>query len=148
MFHARLHSFSRLVISLTLSLILSAGLASFGSDARAQDKRQNAPGEFDFYVLSLSWSPSFCEAARERGNTGRSQQVQFAIATGRADNGLRFACREPGEGPRGIAGAKQKDAHCHAVSLPRCARRAAVHSSRTESSSSAACRSFQSAVKA
>ena len=40
------------------------------------DKRQNAPGEFDFYVLSLSWSPSFCEAARERGNTGRSQQVQ------------------------------------------------------------------------
>ncbi len=35
--------------------------------ASAQDHRQNAPGEFDFYVLSLSWSPSFCEAARERG---------------------------------------------------------------------------------
>src|SRR3569623_3103592 len=40
------------------------------------DRRQNAPGQFDFYVLSLSWSPSYCEAARERGNTGRSQQVQ------------------------------------------------------------------------
>ena len=39
----------------------------------AQDRRQNAPGEFDFYVLSLSWSPSFCEAAAERGNSGRSQ---------------------------------------------------------------------------
>ena len=24
------------------------------------DKRQNAPGQFDFYVLSLSWSPSYC----------------------------------------------------------------------------------------
>ena len=41
--------------------------------ASAQDRRQNAPGEFDFYVLSLSWSPSFCEEASERGNEGRSQ---------------------------------------------------------------------------
>ena len=57
---------SRLLISLALVLI-SAGLAA------AQDRRQNAPGEFDFYVLSLSWSPSFCEAASERGNSGRSQ---------------------------------------------------------------------------
>ena len=41
-----------------------------------QDRRQSAPGEFDFYVLALSWSPSFCEAASERGNSGRSQQAQ------------------------------------------------------------------------
>jgi ribonuclease T2 len=34
--------------------------------ASAQDARQNQPGEFDFYVLSLSWSPSFCDAAGER----------------------------------------------------------------------------------
>jgi ribonuclease T2 len=52
-----------------------AGLAATGP-AAAQDRRQNAPGEFDFYVLSLSWSPSFCEAASERGNSGNSQQVQ------------------------------------------------------------------------
>jgi ribonuclease T2 len=57
---------SRLLISLALVLV-SAGFAA------AQDRRQNAPGEFDFYVLSLSWSPSFCEAASERGNSGRSQ---------------------------------------------------------------------------
>jgi ribonuclease T2 len=44
--------------------------------ASAQDRRQNTPGEFDFYVLSLSWSPSFCEEAAERGNGGRSQQAQ------------------------------------------------------------------------
>jgi ribonuclease T2 len=44
--------------------------------ASAQDRRQNTPGEFDYYVLSLSWSPSFCEAASERGSSGRSQQAQ------------------------------------------------------------------------
>ena len=57
---------SRLLISLAL-VVVSAGMAC------AQDRRQNAPGEFDFYVLALSWSPSFCEAAAERGNSGRSQ---------------------------------------------------------------------------
>jgi ribonuclease T2 len=57
---------SRLLVSLTLILVSAA-------TAAAQDRRQNAPGEFDFYVLSLSWSPSFCEAASERGNSGRSQ---------------------------------------------------------------------------
>jgi ribonuclease T2 len=40
--------------------------------APAQDARQNQPGEFDFYVLSLSWSPSFCDAAADRGK----QQAQ------------------------------------------------------------------------
>src|SRR5262249_40589503 len=33
--------------------------------------RQNAPGQFDYYVLSLSWSPSFCETAT--GNARRQQ---------------------------------------------------------------------------
>ena len=57
---------SRLLFSLAL-VVVSAGMAS------AQDRRQNAAGEFDFYVLALSWSPSFCESAAERGNSGRSQ---------------------------------------------------------------------------
>jgi ribonuclease T2 len=43
-----------------LALLLAPRAAS------AQDPRQNTPGEFDFYVLSLSWSPSFCAAAAER----------------------------------------------------------------------------------
>ena len=60
---------SRLLISLAL-VFVAAGHGA------AQDRRQNAPGEFDFYVLALSWSPSFCEAASERGNSGRSQQIQ------------------------------------------------------------------------
>ena len=62
----------RLVIS--LGVLALAALTAY--PASAQDRRQNAPGEFDFYVLSLSWSPSFCEAAQERGGNNRSAQMQ------------------------------------------------------------------------
>lgn len=41
--------------------------------AAAQDARQNSPGQFDFYVLALSWSPSFCAAAHERGRAPKQQ---------------------------------------------------------------------------
>src|SRR5215470_15328818 len=41
----------------------------------AQDARQNEPGKFDFYVLTLSWSPTFCEASAER-SAGRVTQGQ------------------------------------------------------------------------
>jgi ribonuclease T2 len=43
------------------------------SFAVAQDRRQNQPGKFDFYVLSLSWSPSFCEASGGRGTPPQEQ---------------------------------------------------------------------------
>ena len=36
---------------------------------------QQEPGQFDFYVLSLSWSPSFCAEAAER-HAGRSVSLQ------------------------------------------------------------------------
>ncbi|VIO68773.1 ribonuclease T2 family protein [Bradyrhizobium ivorense] len=65
----RLVTISRFLISIAALVLCSTG-------APAQDRRQNAPGEFDFYVLSLSWSPSFCEAASERGNNGRGTQAQ------------------------------------------------------------------------
>jgi ribonuclease T2 len=41
----------------------------------AQDRRQNQAGQFDFFVLSLSWSPSFCAAAEER-SPGRAPNEQ------------------------------------------------------------------------
>ena len=44
--------------------------------APAQDRRQNTPGQFDFYVLTLSWSPSFCEANAERGSNRSIQREQ------------------------------------------------------------------------
>jgi ribonuclease T2 len=63
-------------IKISLFLISLALVVAASGMASAQDRRQNAPGAFDFYVLALSWSPSFCEAAAERGNSGRSQQIQ------------------------------------------------------------------------
>jgi len=44
--------------------------AASATSVWAQDPRQNEPGKFDFYILSLSWSPSFCAADAER-NGGR-----------------------------------------------------------------------------
>src|SRR6202045_1242986 len=58
---------------LWLGLPAAVALIGLAGTASAQDQRQNTPGEFDFYVLSLSWSPSFCEEAAERGGGGRSQ---------------------------------------------------------------------------
>src|SRR6266404_4806759 len=51
---------TRIAAFAALFLALNIGCSS------AQDRRQNEPGQFDFYVLSLSWSPSFCDAATER----------------------------------------------------------------------------------
>ena len=45
----------------------------FLDGARAQDRRQNQAGQFDFYVLALSSSPSFCGATAERGRESREQ---------------------------------------------------------------------------
>src|ERR1700749_1222819 len=55
------------------ALLVAAALTGWAATASAQDSRQNTPGQFDYYVLSLSWSPSFCEEAEERGNAGRSR---------------------------------------------------------------------------
>jgi ribonuclease T2 len=67
---------ARIFIHLGYVLLIVAVGAGASVSASAQDRRQNTPGEFDFYVLSLSWSPSFCEGTAERGNGGRSQQLQ------------------------------------------------------------------------
>ena len=58
----------RFIRFLTVIGFLGLGIA----DAAAQDRRQNEPGKFDFYLLSLSWSPSFCA---ERGDS-RNAQMQ------------------------------------------------------------------------
>ena len=52
---------------------VAVSLSLMGAGASAQDRRQNQSGQFDFYVLALSWSPSFCEAAGERGTPPRQQ---------------------------------------------------------------------------
>ena len=50
-------------------------LAALAAPASAQDAGRGTPGRFDFYVLSLSWSPTFCAEAAER-HAGRSAGAQ------------------------------------------------------------------------
>src|SRR2546425_3801725 len=54
------------------------GLALLG-EAVAQDPRQNEPGKFDFYVLALSWSPSYCEQAGERAPAQQCGERPFSF---------------------------------------------------------------------
>jgi ribonuclease T2 len=48
------------------SFIFLFAIVALAQERRTQDPRQNAPGQFDFYVLALSWSPSYCAAVQER----------------------------------------------------------------------------------
>jgi ribonuclease T2 len=57
----------RFVGTRTLLCLVSLGMMLGPAGAQ----RQDAPGEFDYYVLSLSWSPSFCETA-----TGNARRLQ------------------------------------------------------------------------
>jgi len=60
-------------VVLGIGLLAGAFIAPQTSgQAWGQDRRQNEPGKFDYYLLSLSWSPSFCEQAGDR--KGSQQQ--------------------------------------------------------------------------
>jgi ribonuclease T2 len=61
-------------VSLTACLAAMSFLMTASSFA--QDRRQNEAGQFDFYVLSLSWSPSYCEASAERTNNQSTPDQQ------------------------------------------------------------------------
>ena len=46
-----------------------------GQEEAGLEHKRGVPGRFDFYVLALSWSPSFCEATQERSpNRAPDQQ--------------------------------------------------------------------------
>jgi ribonuclease T2 len=49
-----------------LSAALAVALSLIAAPASAQSR--DRPGAFDFYVLSLSWSPTYCASAGERAN--------------------------------------------------------------------------------
>jgi len=51
------------------------GVLFFSAKTLAQVREHGTPGQFDFYVLSLSWSPSYCEAAENRRG-GRTNDRQ------------------------------------------------------------------------
>lgn len=81
---AYIHVAYRLAAAAAFFVILT--ISAFSQDQTAQRSLEqrsvpqgsaagrNDPGKFDFYVLALSWSPSFCEAARERAPDRTPQQ--------------------------------------------------------------------------
>jgi len=54
--------------AIAASFILLFAVVAF---AQQSDQHSNAPGQFDFYVLALSWSPSYCESAKQRAPSRR-----------------------------------------------------------------------------
>ena len=88
----------RLSISFA-SLLFGLMLAGAAS---AQDARQNEPGKFDFYVLSLSWSPSFCEQAGDR----KSAQQQCGERQHQGENERQSGDRR---GDRELLGDQRSD---------------------------------------
>lgn len=70
---------------------IALGLLAFcalGAAAQAQGRseRGGAPGDFDFYVLALSWSPGFCELDGGRGRN--REQCAPGAALGFVVHGL------------------------------------------------------------
>jgi ribonuclease T2 len=69
----------------------------------AQVRQHGTAGQFDFYVLSLSWSPSYCEAAEDRtGGRVRDHQCSgrpFAFVVHglwpQYERGFPSACQVP-----------------------------------------------------
>lgn len=55
-------AFARTALLLAAALSLSIGEVS----AQSRNQRGGAPGDFDLYVLALSWSPGFCELDGDR----------------------------------------------------------------------------------
>lgn len=63
-------------IRLAAAAAFVAALAGLLPAAAAQDRRQNEPGKFDYYLLVLSWSPSFCAESAERNFRQASRNPQ------------------------------------------------------------------------
>jgi ribonuclease T2 len=72
--------------AVSLSFLFLFAIVAFAQPAQnqpVQDRRQNEPGKFDFYVLALSWSPSFCEASEERAQERTSNPALAQQCGGR-----------------------------------------------------------------
>ena len=58
-----------------IGVIALAHLFALIGEVAGQIRQHGTPGQFDFYVLSLSWSPSYCEATEDRTG-GRTRDRQ------------------------------------------------------------------------
>ena len=70
----------------TLMLLLLAGVTLAGpATARerhhkaAESAQADLPGQFDYYALSLSWSPSYCAGHTDPGQCGSGRKLGFVL---------------------------------------------------------------------
>jgi ribonuclease T2 len=67
--------------------------------AAAQSPPQNEPGKFDYYILSLSWSPSFCETAAGAASPQQCGRRPYAFVVHglwpQYEKGFPEACQVP-----------------------------------------------------
>jgi ribonuclease T2 len=68
-------------------------LALLGCQPALADGR---PGAFDFYVLALSWSPSFCAGARDAPQCGETRGLVVHGLWPQYERGWPDLCAEPG----------------------------------------------------
>lgn len=65
-----------------IALLLAAFSTSFTMSASAAERRNDHAGDFDFYVLALSWSPTFCageDGARNQQQCGGDEDFGFIV---------------------------------------------------------------------
>lgn len=71
----------------------------FAPGAHAQDR----PGEFDFYVLALSWSPTYCASSGGRDEMQCGREKRFGFVTHglwpQYERGFPSDCRVTGRNP-------------------------------------------------
>ena len=60
--------------SLLMAAALTISATGFSIEGRAQADRGGMPGDFDHYILALSWSPTYCNG---RGGEGESDRGQY-----------------------------------------------------------------------
>ncbi len=64
---------------LRAAFILAAFLLWSGLPAQAQQQGRDAPGRFDFFVLALSWSPTYCAGPKASPQQCRGRSHRFVV---------------------------------------------------------------------
>ena len=88
--------------------LMSAVFAASAATAQGRESRGGTPGDFDFYVLALSWSPGFCELdgdAKGREQCASGSGLGFVVhgLWPQNERGFPTECGPSGRSPSRIA---------------------------------------------
>jgi Ribonuclease I len=69
------------LLAAALTVLVTLNSTAAFSQPRTQERRGERAGEFDFYVLSLSWSPTFCatQGSGNRDQCGIDKNFRFVV---------------------------------------------------------------------